>query len=141
MEKMIILGCTGSIGVQALDVAEKTNTEVIGICANKNWRKVEMQARTHRVRFAAMCDEESAIELSLALADTEIRVFSGVDGICEMIAACAEEGATFAVNSIIGQAGLLPTLAVLDNGIRLALANKESLVVAGEIVMQKALTL
>ena len=138
MEKMIILGCTGSIGVQALDVAEKTNTEVIGICANKNWRKVEMQARTHRVRFAAMCDEESAIELSLALADTEIRVFSGVDGICEMIAACAEEGATFAVNSIIGQAGLLPTLAVLDNGIRLALANKESLVVAGEIVMQKA---
>ena len=138
MEKMIILGCTGSIGVQALDVAEKTNTEVIGICANKNWRKVEMQARTHRVRFAAMCDEESAIELSLALADTEIRVFSGVDGICEMIAACAEEGATFAVNSIIGQAGLLPTLAVLDNGIRLALANKESLVIAGEIVMQKA---
>ena len=137
-EKMIILGCTGSIGEQALDVAKKTNTEVIGICANKNWRRVAEQAREHNVLFAAMSDENAACELALALSDTEIRVFSGVEGICEMISACAESGASFAVNSIIGQAGLLPTLSVLDNGIRLALANKESLVVAGEIVMQRA---
>ena len=80
----------------------------------------------------------AAGELMLALEDTDIRVFAGIDGICEMIAESAQSGATFAVNSIIGQAGLLPTLALLDNGIRLALANKESLVVAGEIVMKKA---
>ena len=137
-EKMIVLGCTGSIGEQALDVAKKTETEVIAICANRNWKRVAEQAREHRVKYVAMCDERAAASLLIALSDTDIRVFCGVDGICEMIRESAEDGATFAVNSIIGQAGLLPTLAVLDNGIRLALANKESLVVAGEIVMNKA---
>ena len=134
-EKMLVLGSTGSIGEQALDVAKKTDTQVVGICANKNWKLVAKQAREHNVRFAAMCDMRAAASLMLALDDTDVRVFAGVDGICEMI---AESEATFAVNSIIGQAGLLPTLAVIDNGIRLALANKESLVVAGEIVMQRA---
>ena len=137
-EKMIILGCTGSIGEQAFDVAKKTNTEVISLCANRNWCRVAEQARELNVKFVAMSDERAAASLLLALDDTDIRVFAGIDGICEMIAESKAEGATFAVNSIIGQAGLLPTLSVLDNGIRLALANKESLVVAGEIVMQKA---
>ncbi len=137
-ELMIILGCTGSIGEQALDVAKKTNTKVLAICANKNWRRVEEQAREHGVLFAAMSDEQAACELALALSDTDVRVFTGTEGICEMIAESALAGATFAVNSIIGKAGLLPTLSVLDNGIRLALANKESLVVAGEIVMERA---
>ena len=134
-EKMLVLGCTGSIGEQALDVAEKTGTEVVGICANTNWKRVAEQARKHNVKYAAMCDEDASASLMLALDDTDIRVFCGVEGICQMI---EESGATFAVNSIIGQAGLLPTLAVLENGIRLALANKESLVVAGEIVMNLA---
>ena len=134
-EKMLVLGSTGSIGEQALDVAKATSTQVVGICAGTNWKRVEAQAREYNVRFAAMCDTDAAAELAIALSDTDVRVFAGVDGICEMI---AESGATFAVNSIIGQAGLLPTLAVLDAGIRLALANKESLVVAGEIVMAKA---
>lgn len=134
-EKMLVLGSTGSIGEQALDVAKKTSTEVVGICANRNWKRVAQRAREHNVQFAAMCDERAAASLMLALDDTDVRVFAGVEGICAMI---EESGATFAVNSIIGQAGLLPTLAVLDNGIRLALANKESLVVAGEIVMEKA---
>ena len=137
-EKMLVLGCTGSIGEQALDVAKSTETEVLAICANKNWQRVAEQAREYKVKYAAMCDEEASASLMLALSDTDIRVFCGVDGICEMIAESAEAGATFAVNSIIGQAGLLPTLAVLENGIRLALANKESLVVAGEIVMNLA---
>lgn len=132
---MLVLGSTGSIGEQALDVAKATSTQVVGICAGTNWKRVEAQAREYNVRFAAMCDTDAAAELAIALSDTDVRVFAGVDGICEMI---AESGATFAVNSIIGQAGLLPTLAVLDAGIRLALANKESLVVAGEIVMAKA---
>ena len=137
-EKMLILGSTGSIGEQALDVAKQTGTDVVAICANKNWKRVAEQAHSFGVKFAAMSDELAAGELMLALEDTDIRVFAGVEGICEMIAESAQTGVTFAVNSIIGQAGLLPTLAVLDNGIRLALANKESLVVAGEIVMKKA---
>lgn len=135
IEKMLVLGSTGSIGEQALDVAKKTGTQVIGICANKNWRRVAEQAREHGVRFAAMCDASASAALKDALAYTDIKVFSGVEGICEMI---EESGASFAVNSIIGGAGLRPTLAVLENGIRLALANKESLVVAGEIVMNLA---
>ena len=134
-EKMLVLGSTGSIGEQALDVARRTSTEVVGICANKNWKKVAAQVAQYNVKFVAMCDEKAAASLFIALDDPSVRIFAGVEGICEMIAEC---GATFAVNAIIGQAGLLPTLAVLENGIRLALANKESLVVAGEIVMQKA---
>ncbi|MBR3845912.1 MAG: 1-deoxy-D-xylulose-5-phosphate reductoisomerase [Clostridia bacterium] len=134
-EKMLVLGSTGSIGEQALDVAKATSTQVVGICAGTNWKRVEAQAREYNVRFAAMFDTDAAAELKTALSDTDIRILAGVDGICEMIAG---SGATFAVNSIIGQAGLLPTLAVLEAGIRLALANKESLVVAGEIVMEKA---
>ena len=134
-EKMLVLGSTGSIGEQALDVARATGTQVIGICANKNYKRVAEQAREFKVKFAAMCDESAAASLMLELKDTDVRVFAGVDGICEMI---EESGATFAVNSIIGGAGLMPTLAILDNGIRLALANKESLVVAGDIVMEKA---
>ena len=137
-EIMLVLGCTGSIGEQALDVAKKTGTPVIAICANRNWQRVAEQAREHNVKYAAMCDEESSASLMLALEDTDIKVFCGVEGICEMISESKEAGATFAVNSIIGQAGLLPTLSVLENGIRLALANKESLVVAGEIVMNLA---
>ena len=137
-EIMLVLGCTGSIGEQALDVAKKTGTPVIAICANRNWQRVAEQAREHNVKYAAMCDEESSASLMLAREDTDIKVFCGVEGICEMISESKEAGATFAVNSIIGQAGLLPTLSVLENGIRLALANKESLVVAGEIVMNLA---
>ena len=82
-----------------------------------------------------MADEEAAKELKIKLADTNIRVFSGSKGICDMIA--LSEG-DVAVNSIIGQAGLEPTLAVIESGKRLALANKESLVVAGDIVMRSA---
>ena len=134
-EKMLILGSTGSIGEQALDVARATSTEVVALCAGKNYKRVAEQVRQTGARFAAMFDEDAAALLALELSDTDVRVFAGVEGICAMIGEC---GASFAVNSIIGGAGLLPTLAVLENGIRLALANKESLVVAGEIVMNKA---
>ena len=132
---MLILGSTGSIGEQALDVARKTGTEVVGICANTNYTRVAEQAREFSVKYAAMCDERAAKELKELLADTDTQVFFGVDGICEMI---GKSRADVAVNSIIGGSGLKPTLAVLENGIRLALANKESLVVAGEIVMKLA---
>ncbi len=91
--------------------------------------------RKYRPVACAMADEEAARSLAVRLADTDVKVYSGADGICEMI---AESDAEVSLNAIVGQAGLSPTLAVLDAGKRLALANKESLVVAGDIVMKKA---
>ena len=133
--KISVLGSTGSIGTQALDVAQKFGLTVTSISANKNVKAVEEQARRFGVSSVAMADIQAASDLKLRLADTDIKVYAGNSGVCEMIAA---DSADTVVNSIIGEAGLLPTLSVIDKGARLALANKESLVVAGEIVMKRA---
>ena len=136
MQKNVaVLGSTGSVGEQALDVADRLAMNVTSISAHRNYARVEEQARKFHVRSVAMADESAAKELKVRLADTDVHVYAGADGICEMI---AEEKRDVVLNSIIGEAGLLPTLAVIDSGARLALANKESLVVAGEIVMTKA---
>ena len=134
-KNVAVLGSTGSVGEQALDVADRLSMNVTSISANRNYGRVEEQARKFGVRSVAMADEYAAKELKIRLADTDVRIYSGADGICEMI---REEKRDVVLNSIIGEAGLLPTLAVIDSGARLALANKESLVVAGEIVMAKA---
>ena len=130
-----VLGSTGSVGEQALDVADKFGYRVTSISANKNFKRVEEQARKFNVSSVAMADEDAAKELKVRLADTSVKVYFGDNGICDMI---SNDTAETVVNSIIGEAGLLPTLAVIDRGARLALANKESLVVAGEIVMKRA---
>ena len=132
---MIILGSTGSVGEQAIDVARRDGVRVSAISAHTNVSRAEEQAREFGVSFCAMSDETAAKELKLRLADTNIKVFSGSDGICEMVASADGD---VVLNSIIGKAGLAPTLAIIDSGKRLALANKESLVVAGEIVMSRA---
>ena len=133
--KISVLGSTGSVGEQALDVAGKFGYEVTSISANKNAARVEEQARRFNVRAVAMADVDAARDLKIRLADTSVKVYSSDSGICEMI---SEDDSETVVNSIIGEAGLLPTLAVIDRGARLALANKESLVVAGDIVMSRA---
>lgn len=130
-----LLGSTGSIGEQAIDVAEKRNIRIRSLCAGTHYKRVEEQARRFRPEFCAMYDEKAAKALRLALADTDIQVLSGEDGICQMI---HESKAEVSLNAIIGKAGLLPTLAVIDSGKKLALANKESLVVAGDLVMNRA---
>ena len=132
-----ILGSTGSVGEQAIDVAIKTGARVNALCANRNAARVEEQARMLGVFACAMADEEAAKDLRLRLADTGIKVYGGMDGICEMISLpfSADE---VVVNSVIGEAGLRPTLATLQAGKKLALANKESLVCAGEHVMRLA---
>ena len=130
-----VLGSTGSVGEQSLDVAERFGYNVTAISANRNIKRVEEQARRFGVSAAAMADEDAARDLKIRLADTDVKIYSGDSGICEMI---ANDNAETVVNSIIGEAGLLPTLSVIDRGARLALANKESLVVAGEIVMKRA---
>ncbi len=132
---VLVLGSTGSVGEQALDVVRQEGVRLLGVSAHKNVKRVEEQVRELRPRFAAMADEAAAKELRALLADTDTRIFAGEMGICEMI---TEANADVVENSIIGEAGLLPTLAAIDTGKRLALSNKESLVVAGEIVMTRA---
>ena len=139
---LLILGSTGSVGQQALDVAKRQNFPVDAICAGQNVGLAEQQAREFSVRACAMSDEAAARELKLRLSDTSTKVYSGSQGILDMI---KESNAPLALNAIVGQAGLLPTLTVLETGKQLALANKESLVVAGDIVMglarQKGVTI
>ena len=130
-----ILGVSGSVGSQATDVAASRGYKVDFISANKNTREAEAAARRFGVKYAAMADPRAAAELRTALADTDIKVLSGEEGICEGIRLSQSETV---VNSILGEAGLLPTLSVIDAGKRLALANKESLVIAGDIVMKRA---
>lgn len=133
--RILILGSTGSVGEQAVDVALQSGMQVLGLSANTNYKRVEEQARRLRVRAVAMTDPLAASALRIALADTDIRVYGGEEGHLAMI---RESGADFAVNSVLGEAGLAPTLAVLESSMDLALANKESLVVAGDIVMRTA---
>ena len=130
-----ILGVTGSVGTQALDVARKREYRVDFMSAGANVNAAESAAREFRPRAVAMADENAARDLKLRLSDTDIKVLFGSESILSGI---AESEADTVVNSILGEAGLLPSLAVIENKKRLALANKESLVIAGDIVMKKA---
>ena len=134
---LTILGSTGSVGEQAIDVALKNGLPVNAISANRKVGRVEEQARRLSVKACAMADESAAKELKTRLADTDIKVFSGDCGIEEMLSLDFGENETV-VNSILGEAGLKPTLATLKGKKRLALANKESLVCAGTFVMELA---
>ena len=138
--KMIILGSTGSVGEQAIDVAGMMGVSVDAISAHKNSKRVEEQARLFGVKACAMSDEDAARDLKARLSDTDVRVYSGTEGICEMVSAvgCDKPENYIVENSIVGEAGLLPTLATIRSGKRLALANKESLVVGGDAVMEAA---
>ncbi len=136
MSKTIaILGATGSVGRQAQEVALARGYNVDLISANRDYRAAEEAARRLLPATVVMADADAAGELRTRLADTDIKVLSGADAICESI---AESSAEVVVNSILGEAGLSPTLATINSGKRLALANKESLVIAGEIVMNLA---
>ena len=137
MSKTIaILGATGSVGRQAIDVALSRGYKVDLLTANRDCLAAEEAARRLLPKTVVMADFAAADELRTKLADTNIKVLSGADAICESI---AESSADTVVNSILGEAGLAPTLATINSGKRLALANKESLVIAGNIVMQLAL--
>ena len=134
-DPIIILGSTGSVGRQGIDVAVKNSIPVDAIAAGSNINEIENQARLLGVSACAMADPSAANALRVKLADTNINVYSGTDGICEMV---ARSNAKIVLNAITGKAGLLPTLSVIKSKKVLALANKESLVVAGDIVMEAA---
>ncbi len=136
MSKIIsILGVTGSVGRQAADVAEQRGYTVDFMSANRDARGTEELARKFSPKAVAMADESAALDLKARLADTEIKILSGKSGILDGI---RNSNSETVINSIIGEAGLMPTLAVIDSKKRLALANKESLVIAGSIVMERA---
>ena len=136
MSKCIsILGSTGSIGRQTLEVAECLGIKVAAITLNSSIRLAEEQARKFRPRLVAVTDEKAAAELKVRLADTAVQVVSGREGL--MQAAVLEEADTV-VTAVVGIAGLEPTLAAIRAGKRIALANKETLVCAGELVMSEA---
>ncbi|MBQ7820807.1 MAG: 1-deoxy-D-xylulose-5-phosphate reductoisomerase [Clostridia bacterium] len=136
MKKITILGSTGSVGTQTVDVAlsEKDNIEVYGISFNKNSELAEKQARALKVKLAVSADESAAADLRLRLADTDIRVEAGGEAIEELASMKADR----VFNSITGCAGLPATLAAIRAENMLALANKESLVSAGELVTSEA---
>ena len=132
MKNIAILGATGSVGMQALDVARAGGYKIDFISAGHNSALAERIVREFRPSAVAMADVRAANELKFRLRDIPVRILSGENGICEGV---LNSKAETVVNSILGKAGLMPTLATIQAGKRLALANKESLVIAGNIVM------
>ena len=130
-----VLGSTGSIGRQTLEVAETCGHRVCALVVNKSTDLAEAQARKFRPALLVAADEGAAAELKLRLADTDTRVLGGQEAVLE--AASLDEADTV-VTAMVGIAGLRPTLAAIDAGKRIALANKETLVCAGDIVMKRA---
>jgi 1-deoxy-D-xylulose-5-phosphate reductoisomerase len=131
-KNITVLGSTGSIGVQSLDVAEKAGFGVTAVTAQKNVLRTEEQIRKFRPRAAALSDEEAAKELKLRVADTGTKVYSGPEGVCEC---AAMEGADTVIDAIVGLAGLKPALTAVNAGKDLALANKEAIVAGGPLVL------
>jgi 1-deoxy-D-xylulose-5-phosphate reductoisomerase len=129
-KRLLILGSTGSIGTQALDVCERSEElELVGLAAGSSWEALLEQARAHGVTRIALGDAHAAARASEAWTDGE--VLSGTDGLVQLV---VESGAELVLNALVGSVGLGPTVATLGEGIDLALANKESLVVGGELV-------
>ncbi len=131
---LAVLGSTGSIGVQALEVAELMGFEVKALTSNSRIDILEEQIRKFKPSVAAVADEKAAADLKIKVADTKTEILSGKNGIEE----CARCGADTVLNSIVGIAGLAPTLAAIEAGSNIALANKETLVAGGKIVLEAA---
>ena len=130
-----LLGSTGSIGRQSLDVIAACGMRVAALTANRDVEQMEKQCRRFRPELAVMMDPESAASLRLRLADTPIRVAEGMEGLLE---AASLETADTVLTAVVGIVGLRPTLAAIRAGKRIALANKETLVCAGELVSDAA---
>ena len=136
MERTIsVLGSTGSIGTQTLEVAASCGIRVAALTANRSIDLLERQARQFHPELVAAADPTAAVSLARRLSDTDITVLAGEEGI---LAAAAHPEADTVVTALVGIAGLRPTLTAIDAGKRIALANKETLVCAGPLVMARA---
>ena len=125
MKKIAILGSTGSIGTQTVDILPSIDAEVVALTTNRRINLLEEQARALHPKMVCAMDENAAKELEIKLADTDIEVLTGMDG---LIACAAESGADIVVTAVVGMVGLLPTMAAIKAGKDIALANKETLV-------------
>ena len=134
---LVILGSTGSIGRQTLDVVDGLSVKVSALTAGSNVERMEEQCRKYRPKLAVMADGNAAEQLQEAIKDLPIRVMSGMDG---LMAAAGMEEADTVITAVVGMVGLRPTLEAIRKGKRIGLANKETLVCAGELVMNAAKT-
>jgi 1-deoxy-D-xylulose-5-phosphate reductoisomerase len=133
VRRILIVGSTGSIGTQALDVVERNpELEVVGLAAASSWELLLEQAAAHGVARVALADPDAAVQAS---EHSQVEVLAGAEGLVELI---TDTDCDLVLNALVGSAGLGPTVAALGEGIDLALANKESLVVGGELVMALA---
>ena len=131
IKSLAVLGSTGSIGVQALEVARLHSLKIEALTAGSRVDIIENQIREFSPAVAALADEKAAADLKVRVADTSTKVLSGAEGVKE----CAACGAESVLNSIVGIAGLAPTVAAIEAGSDIALANKETLVAGGKFVM------
>lgn len=136
MKKIAILGSTGSIGTQTLDVVRNNgDIEVVALSAGKSVDLLEKQIREFKPRLAVLYEETAAKELSVRIADTGTKVLTGMDGLLEL---ATMPEADILVTAIVGMIGIRPTLAAIEAGKDIALANKETLVTAGHLIMPLA---
>lgn len=134
-QRISILGSTGSIGRQSLDVMSACGMEAVALTAHSNVARMEEQVRQFHPELAVMMDENAARDLRVRLADTPVRVASGLEGLLE---AAELPAADTVITAVVGMIGLRPTMAAIREGKRIALANKETLVCAGTLVMEEA---
>ena len=130
-----ILGSTGSIGTQSLEVCEKHGLKVTALAAHSSVDMLEQQARKYKPSKVCIYRDDKYTELKERLADTDIKVLSGMDGLCEI---AVMEESDIVLNSVVGMVGLLPTLTAMEAGKNVALANKETLVAGGKLVTELA---
>ena len=136
MKKIALLGSTGSIGTQTLDVVRNQgDIQVTAMAAGSNIALLEKQIREFHPSIAAVWDEKKALELKAKVADLPVKVVSGMDGLLE---AATEKEAQIVVTAVVGMIGIRPTIAAMEAGKDIALANKETLVTAGHIIMPLA---
>ena len=136
MKKIAILGSTGSIGTQTLEIVrENTDLEVVGLAAGSNVELLEKQVREFRPRLVSLQSEKFCKELKLRLADMEVEIVSGMEGLIQI---AEMEESEVLITAIVGMIGIQPTIAAICKGKDIALANKETLVTAGHIIMPLA---
>lgn len=135
MKNLVILGSTGSIGTQALEVAKMHGLKVIGIAAKSNADKLIEQIDEFSPSYVCIFDTEKAVYLKEKLFDRDIVIYSGMEGMCKL---ASLKEADIVLNSVVGMVGLMPTLAAIEAGKDIALANKETLVAGGKLVMESA---
>ena len=135
--KIVLLGSTGSIGTQTLDVVRNNNTEleVVGLAANRSVDAVEKQVREFKPKYVCMFDENAAKDMKDRLGDLDVKVYSGMEGLLEIVSV---PEADTVLTAVVGMIGIQPTIRAIESGKDIALANKETLVCAGHIIMPLA---